>query len=80
VSGTTRSPEARLMTNPTSSTTKNRGPVSRIARRCCPFPRLHHRRQAAPPPTGPVFRKVWKEVAPGQWQELHIYDEADQKK
>ena len=33
-----------------------------------------------PPPTGPVFRKVWKEVAPGQWQVLHFYDEVDQKK
>jgi hypothetical protein len=32
------------------------------------------------PPTGPVFRNVWKEVAPGQWQVLHIYDEADQKR
>ena len=30
------------------------------------------------PATGPVSRKVWKEVAPSQWLLLHIYDEADQ--
>ena len=66
------------MTSPTRSATKHRAP--RIARRWRLFPRLHRRRKAAPPPTGPVFRKVWKEVAPGQWQVLHFYDEADQKK
>jgi hypothetical protein len=68
------------MTSPTNSTTKNLRPVARIARRCRLFPRRHRPRKAAPPPAGPVFRKVWKEVAPGQWQVLHIYDEADQKK
>ena len=68
------------MTNPTSPATKHQGPVSGIARRRRLFPRLHRRRQAGPPPTGPVFQKVWKEVVPGQWQVLHIYDEADQKK
>jgi hypothetical protein len=68
------------MTSPTNSTTKRRGPVSRIARRWHLLPRLHPRSTTAPPPTGPVFRKVWKEVAPGQWQVLHIYDEADQRK
>ena len=72
------------MTSPTSSATKHRGPLSRIARRWRLLPRPHRQRTAAPPPTppptGPVFRKVWKEVAPGQWQILHIYDEADQKK
>ena len=68
------------MTSPTNSATKHRRPVSRIARRWRLFPLLHGRRQAAPSPTGPVFRKVWKEVAPGQWQVLHFYDEADQKK
>jgi hypothetical protein len=56
--------------------------MSEITRRCRLFPRLNRRRKkkAAPPPTGPVFRKVWKEVAPGQWQVLHFYDEADNKK
>jgi hypothetical protein len=68
------------MTSPTRSATKHQGPVSRIARQWRLFPRLHRRRKATPPPTGPVFRKVWKEVAPGQWQVLHIYDEADQQK
>ena len=68
------------MTSPTNSATKHRGPVSRIARRWRLFPRPHRRRKTAPQPTGPVFRKVWKEVAPGQWQVLHFYDEADQKK
>ena len=68
------------MISPTNSATKHRGPVSRIARRWRLFPRPHRRRKTAPPPTGPVFRKVSKEVAPGQWQVLHIYDEADQKK
>ena len=68
------------MTSPTRSTIKHRGTVSRIARRWRQFPRLHRRREGTSPPTGPVFRKVWKEVAPGQWQVLHCYDEADQKK
>ena len=65
------------MTSPTSSATGHRGPVSRIARRWRLFP-LPPPEKAAPPPTGPVFRKVWKEVAPGQWQWIHTY-EADQK-
>ena len=68
------------MISPTNSATKHRGPLSRIARRWRLLRRPHRQRTAAPPPTGPVFRKVWKEVAPGQWQVLHIYDEADQKK
>ena len=67
------------MTSPTRSTTKHRGTVVRTATRWRLFPRLH-RRKVTSPPTGPVFRKVWKEVAPGQWQVLHIYDGADQKK
>ena len=65
------------MTSPTNSATKHRGPVS--ARRLRLFPLLHRRRKTAPPSAGPVFRMVWKEVAPGQWQVLHSYDEADQK-
>lgn len=68
------------MTSPTNSATKHRGPLSRIARRWRLLPCPHRQRTATPPPAGPVFRKVWKEVAPGQWQVLHIYDEADQKK
>ena len=68
------------MTSPIRSAAKPRGPVSRIPRRWGLFSRLHRRRKAASPPTGPVFGKVWKEVAPGQWQMLHFYDEADQKK
>jgi|RhiMetdeSRZDD1v2_1073273.scaffolds.fasta_scaffold3375116_2 hypothetical protein len=67
------------MTSPTISATKHRAPASRIAGRWRLFPRPRRRSKAAPPPAGPVFRKVWKEVAPGQWQVLHIYDEADQK-
>ena len=67
------------MTSPTNSATKHRGPVARITRRWRLFPRRHPRRTTAPPPTGPVFRKVWKEVAPGQWQVLHIDGEAEQK-
>jgi hypothetical protein len=68
------------MTSPTSSATKPRGLLFRIARRWRLLARPRRQRTATPPPTGPVFRKVWKEVAPGQWQVLHIYDEADQKK
>jgi hypothetical protein len=68
------------MTSPTNSATQHQGPVSRIAGRTPLFPRPHRRRTTALPPTGPVFRKVWKEVAPGQWQLLHIDDERDQKK
>jgi hypothetical protein len=67
------------MTRPTISATMHRGPVSRIARGWRLLPRPHRRRKATPPPNGPVFRKVWKEVAPGQWQWIHIYDEVDQK-
>jgi hypothetical protein len=66
------------MTSPTYSATEHRGPVSRIARRRRLFRRLHHLRKATPPATGPVSGKVWKEVAPSQWQVLHIYDEAGQ--
>jgi hypothetical protein len=69
------------MTSPTSSAAKHREPLSMIARRWRPFPHPHLRSNAAPPPPSPpAFRKYWKEVAPGQWQVLHIYDEADQKK
>ena len=68
------------MNSPTSSATKHQGPVSRIARRWHLFPRLHRRRKTAPPPTGPVFRKVWTEVAPGVWSWKYLNDEADQKK
>jgi hypothetical protein len=67
------------MTRPTMSATKHRGPVSRIARGWRLFPRPHRRRKATPPPTGPVFRKVWTEVAPGVWTWKYINDEADQK-
>ena len=67
------------MTRPTISATKHRGPVSRIARGWRLLPRPHRQRKATPPPTGPVFRKVWTEVAPGQWQWKYIKDEADQK-
>ena len=63
------------MTSPTSSAAKHQGPLSMIAGRWRPW-----RNAAPPPPSTPAFRKDWKEVAPGQWQVLHIYDEADQKK
>jgi hypothetical protein len=67
------------MTSPTISATSHRGPVSRTARQWRLFPRPHRGRKANPRPTGPVFQKVWKEVAPGQWQWIHTYDEADQR-
>ena len=67
------------MTSPTIFATKHRGPLSRIARRWRLLPRPHHRRKATPPSTGPAFRKVWTEVALGQWQWKYIKDEADQK-
>jgi hypothetical protein len=67
------------MTSPTISAAKHRGPVSRIARGWHLLPPPHRQRKATPPPTGPVFRKVWTEVAPGQWQWIHVYAEADQK-
>jgi hypothetical protein len=40
-----------------------------------------HRRRSdvPPPPAGPRFRKVWKEVAPGQWQWIHIGGEVDHR-
>ena len=72
------------MTSPTDSATKHQGPMFRIARQWRLVPRRHRRRKTAPLPTprpsSPAFRKVWKEVAPGQWQVLHVYDEVDQKK
>jgi hypothetical protein len=67
------------MTSTTNSATKHRGLVSRIARRRRLFPHRHRRSKAAPPATGPVFRKVWTEVAPGQWQWKYFKDEADQQ-
>jgi hypothetical protein len=66
------------MTRQTNSATKYQGPVSRIARRSRLFPRPHRQKATPPPPAGPVFRRVWEEVAPGQWQWVHCYDEADQ--
>jgi hypothetical protein len=65
------------MTSPTISANKHPGPASGITRRwrLCPHP---YRRKNDPLPAGPRFRKVWKEVAPGQWQWLHIDDNADQ--
>jgi hypothetical protein len=66
------------MTSPTISANKYRGPASGIRTRWRLFPRPHRRTKATPPPAGPRFRKVWKEVAPGQWQWLHIDDNADQ--
>jgi hypothetical protein len=67
------------MTTPTISATKHRGPLSGIARRWRLLPRPHRQRKATPPPTGPVFGKVWTEVAPGQWQWRYTKDEGDQK-
>ena len=67
------------MISPTNPATKHRGPVSRIAIRWRLFPRPHRRSKAAPPPTGPVFRKVWTEVAPSQRQWKYSKDEADRK-
>jgi hypothetical protein len=65
------------MTSPTISANKHPGPASGITRRwrLCPHP---YRRKNDPLPASPRFRKVWKEVAPGQWQWLHIDDNADQ--
>jgi hypothetical protein len=67
------------MTSPTNSANRHRGPASRIAGRWRLFPRPDRRRKPAPPPAGPRFRKVWKEVAPRQWQWLHLDDEANQQ-
>ena len=65
------------MTSPTISANKHLGPASGITRRWRLFPRPH-RRKNAPPTASPRFRKVWKEWEPGQWQWLHVDDNADQ--
>ena len=66
------------MTSPTSSATSTEDQLQ-DRQTMAPVPAPTPPEEGAPPPTGPVFRKVWKEVAPGQWQWIHIYDEADQK-
>ena len=45
---------------------------SRIARLWHTLKRPLRRQTAPPAPAPPVFRHVWREVAPGQWQVMHI--------
>ena len=61
------------MAGPTmSAATKPQRARSRIARLWRMLKRPFRRKTAAPVPAPPVFRHVWKEVAPGQWQVMHI--------
>jgi len=67
------------MTSPTiSAAIKPQGSRSRIAR-------LRRARAATPSEDGPptptplIFRRVWQEVAPGQWHWTHVDDQAAPK-
>jgi hypothetical protein len=63
------------MTSPTvSAATTSRGPTSRMTRLRRVLARPHRRRTAPPP--RPVMRRVWREVAPGEWRWIHIEDQA----
>jgi hypothetical protein len=64
----------------TISANRPRGPASMVTRPWRRFLVPHRRRSdVPPPPAGPRFRKVWKEVAPGQWQWIHIGGEVDHR-
>jgi hypothetical protein len=57
------------MTSPTiSDTTKPQGSMSRMAR----LRRVLMRPAGRRPTTQPVVRRVWREVAPGEWRWLHV--------
>ena len=61
------------MAGPTmSAATKPQRARLRIARLWRTLERPLDRTTAAPAPAPPVFRHVWREVAPGQWQVMHI--------
>jgi hypothetical protein len=64
------------MTNPmVPATTKPRGPASRVARLRRVLTRLAHRRL----PITPAVRRVWREVAPGEWRWIHVDGQAATK-
>ena len=64
------------MPGPTmSAATKPQRATSRIARLWRTLKRPLHQKTAAPAPAPPVFRHVWREVAPGQWQVMHLRDD-----
>jgi hypothetical protein len=68
------------MTSPTlSAATKPQGSRSRMARLRRVLARPHRRRMATPPPPRPVMRRVWREVAPGEWRWIHVNDQAAPK-
>jgi hypothetical protein len=61
------------MAGPTMSVaTKPQRARSRISRLRRTLKRPFRQKRAAPAPAPPVFRHVWREVAPGQWQVMHI--------
>lgn len=55
-----------------SAARKLAGSTARIARLRRMLERPHRPRTAAAAPAPPVFRRVWQEVAPGQWRWIHI--------
>jgi hypothetical protein len=59
------------MTSPTVFTTRPRGPISSMTRLRRVLARPHRHRTTTPPP-GPAMRRVWREVAPGEWRWIHI--------
>jgi hypothetical protein len=59
------------MTSPTHA----RERIARMTRLRRVLARPHPRRPA-PPPSRPVVRRVWREVASGEWRWIHIDDQA----
>jgi hypothetical protein len=62
------------MTSPTVSTTRPR-PISKMTRLRRMLARPHRGTTTTPPPR-PTMRRVWREVAPGEWRWIHIDDRA----
>ena len=60
------------MTHPMAPpTTKPRGRASSVARLRAVLRRSPYRR----PPSKPAVRRVWREVAPGEWRWIHVNDQ-----
>jgi hypothetical protein len=64
------------MISPTISAITKRGESgSRRTRLRRTLAQPHRRRPPTPSPTGPVMRRIWREVAPGEWRWIHVQDQ-----
>jgi hypothetical protein len=67
------------MTSPTvAATTRPRAVNSKMTRLRRVLGRPRRPRPTTPPPR-PVMRRVWREVAPGEWRWIHVDDQAAPK-